>query len=275
MAVATRFCQRTPQLGGMVAARTRHLDDVVRHFTKAGGRDIINVGVGWDMRPFRLPLPAGTRFVELDFPTTLAERATRLADHNIADKPGITRVAIPIDLRTMSVREALEGQIPSDRPVLIIWEGMSMYFEEEEVRQMLGEFKPLLSHPDSLLWFDIVDREPIVNPGAFPESIQGFMHGMQVLGEPFTFGSDTPQEFVESAGLRCLEVVTSDLFFPEANDPVYSVYQFCTLTGEGAARTHLPKTFQSSSFVAPRQPAPKPHFKVDGAPVSLPISVEP
>src|SRR5690606_19550270 len=180
---------------------------------------------------FRLPLPAETRFVELDFPTTLAERTLRLANQNINDKPGISRVQIPIDLRTMSIREALEDQIPVDRPVLIIWEGMSMYFEEEEVRTMLGEFKPLLSHPDSLLWFDIVDREPIVNPQAFPESIRGFMRGMQVLGEPFTFGSDTPQEFVEESGLRCLEVVTSDIFFPEANDPVYSVYQFCTLSG--------------------------------------------
>ncbi len=274
MAVATRFCQRTPQLGGMVAARTRHLDDVVRHFTSAGGRDIINVGVGWDMRPFRLPLPEGTRFVELDFPTTLAERTLRLANHNIRDKPGITRVQIPIDLRTMSIRETLAGQIPADRPVLVIWEGMSMYFEEQEVRQMLGEFKPLLSHPDSLLWFDIVDREPIVNPQAFSESIRGFMRGMQVLGEPFTFGSDTPQEFIEESGLRCLEVVTSDLFFPEANDPVYSVYQFCTLAGPGLSNGSLPKTFRGTSFVPPRVPIPQPHFRVEGTPVALPVSLE-
>src|SRR5690606_37775646 len=184
------------------------------------------------------------------------------------------RVQIPIDLRTMSLREALKGQIPADRPVLITWEGMSMYFEEEEVRQMLGEFKPLLSHADSLLWFDIVDREPIVNPEAFPASIQGFMRGMQVLGEPFTFGSDTPQEFVEEAGLRCLEVVTSDLFFPEANDPVYSVYQFCTLANAGHPKGCLPKTFRGSSFVPPRIPVPRPHFEVEGAQVSLPVPLE-
>ena len=30
VAIANRFCERTPQLGGMVAARTRHLDDALR-----------------------------------------------------------------------------------------------------------------------------------------------------------------------------------------------------------------------------------------------------
>src|SRR5690606_2543255 len=116
MAVATRFCQRTPQLGPMVAARTKHLDDVLMNFAAAGGRDVINVGVGWDMRPFRLPLPHGMHFYELAFPTTLDERTVRLEAHAIEDREGITREQVPIDLRSMTLQDALAGRVPTDRP---------------------------------------------------------------------------------------------------------------------------------------------------------------
>ncbi len=259
MAVATRFCQKTPQLGGMVASRTRHLDDVVRQFVKAGGRDIVNVGVGWDMRPFRLDLPMGTTFYELDFPTTLDERALRLNRHHIADPPGIERVQIPVDLRTMTVRQALAERVPSDRPVLIMWEGMSMYFQEAEVEAILCDMQQLLTHADSLLWVDIIDRGPIVDTPSFPKEVQNFMHGMQVLGEPFTFGSDRPEEFIENLGLRCLEVVTSDVYFPDATDPVYSIYQFCTISG-GCANDPMPATFRPTAVSHNGTPVPKPHF---------------
>src|SRR5690606_34002214 len=98
LALARRFCERSPQLGGMVAARTWHLDSAIMNFVNSGGRDIVIVGVGWDMRPFRLPLPPGTRVFELDFPTTLTERERRLEQLSISEPPGITRIRIPIDV---------------------------------------------------------------------------------------------------------------------------------------------------------------------------------
>ncbi|MCO6043888.1 YiiD C-terminal domain-containing protein [Aeoliella sp. ICT_H6.2] len=265
MAVATRFCQRTPQLGPMVAARTRHLDDVLTNFVEAGGRHIVNVGVGWDMRPFRLQLPEGTTFFELDFPTTLEERQSRLDQLGIADPAGITRHQLPIDLRTMSLAETLNGHLPKEDPVLVIWEGMSMYFDDEGVTNVLCDMQQLLSHPDSLLWLDMVDREPVVNPEAFSESTQAFMRGMQVLGEPFTFGSDTPAEFIDECGLRCLDLVTSDLYFPEAADPVYSIYQFCTVAGASAPTNHVPKTYRKVTYHPPSRPVLMPHFQSNGS----------
>src|SRR5690606_9452477 len=115
-----------------------------------------------------------------DFPTTLDERTVRLEAHAIEDSEGITREQVPIDLRSMTLQDALAGRVPTDRPVLVIWEGMSMYFQEEDVTQILKDIGTLMTHPDSLLWVDMVDREPVVNPSAFPESIQNFMRGMQI-----------------------------------------------------------------------------------------------
>jgi methyltransferase (TIGR00027 family) len=264
VAIANRFCDRTPQLGGMVAARTRHLDDTLRNFVRAGGRQVVNVGVGWDMRAFRLDLPAGVKFYELDFPTTLEERRRRLAQQDVVDRPGITRIEAPIDLRTMSLADVLNGQIDLDQPILLAWEGMSMYFSEEEVLTILEGMRPLLRHPDSLLWLDLVDREPVETPERFPVPIQQFMRGMRVLGEPFTFGVDDAEAFLQSADLRCLEAVRSDAYLSDKDDPVYSVYQFCVASRAAEPAEELPLTFQAARFDGVETGVSVPHFALNG-----------
>lgn len=264
VAIANRFCERTPQLGGMVAARTRHLDDALRNFFRAGGRQVVNAGVGWDMRAFRLDLPAGVTFYELDFPTTLDERRRRLNHQGIDERPGVTRLQTPIDLRTMPLAKSLEGQVDLDQPVFLVWEGMSMYFSEEEVRAILDGMRPLLCHRDSLLWVDLVDRDPVEAPERFPASVQQFMRGMRILGEPFTFGVDSAEAFLHSAGLRCLEAVKSDAYLADQDDPVYAVYQFCVVSRAGENVDELPLTFQATRFDAAAPAVAAPHFTMNG-----------
>jgi methyltransferase (TIGR00027 family) len=258
VAIANRFCDRTPQLGGMVAAWTRHLDDAIRNFVAAGGRQIVNVGVGWDMRAFRLDLPEGVTFFELDFPTTLDERRRRIGQQEAVERPGVKRVEIPIDLRTMSLVDVLAGSVDVDQPVFLVWEGMSMYFDSEEIMEILQGMRPLLSHPESLLWLDLVDREPVEHPERFPLAIRQFMRGMQVLGEPFTFGVEDAEEFLQSAGLRCLETVKSDAYLDDKDDPVYAVYQFCVASRAGDS--NVPATFQATRFDAAAGNLAAPHL---------------
>lgn len=275
LALAKRFCERSPQLGGMVAARTWHLDTAISNFVASGGRDIVVVGVGWDMRPFRLPLPAGTRFYELDFPTTLAERARRLEQHGLVVPEGITCKPIPIDLRTMSVADVLQDEIPVDVPVFVAWEGMSMYFQESEVRAILEGMMPVLRHRDSLLWLDLVDRKAVEHPEEFPESIRNFMRGMQILGEPFTFGHDLIGEFLQSAGLRSLEVVPSDVCLHGRKDPVYEIYKFCLASVVPEIERTLPATFRKTRIDKKSRAHVKPHRRgadVVGAPPRAPRS---
>ena len=275
MALAKRFCERSPQLGGMVAARTWHLDTAIENFIASGGRDIVVVGVGWDMRPFRLSLPEGTRFYELDFPTTLNERSRRLAQHNLVEPQGIICKQIPIDLRTMSVADVLAEQLPQDVPVFVAWEGMSMYFQEQEVRSILAGMMPVLNHPNSLLWLDLVDRKAVEHPELYPESIRNFMRGMQILGEPFTFGPESIGEFLESTGLRSLEVVPSDVCLHGRKDPVYEIYKFCLASTLQAVQKDLPATFRKTRIDKKSRAHVKPHRKgtdVVGAPPYAPRS---
>jgi methyltransferase (TIGR00027 family) len=256
LALATRFCEKSPQLGGMVAARTRHLDLQILEFAASGGRDLVLLGVGYDMRPFRLSLPAGMRVYELDFPTVLADRRRRLDEFFIKEPGDVTRIQVPIDLRSTPLAAALEGIVDFTSPIFIAWEGMSMYFEEAEVRSMLAGMAMLLRNNRSRLWLDLVDERAVVQPDIFPE-VKAFMTGMQLLGEPFVFGVKSPKKFIESTGFRCLQTVSSDVFFVDRTDPVYSIYHFCTAsTGAAPATTGTAGT--ESSWTAHRAHSPVP-----------------
>jgi methyltransferase (TIGR00027 family) len=233
VALAARFCEKSPQLGGMVAARTRHLDMQIEEFVHNGGRDIILLGAGYDMRPFRLKLPPGTTVYELDFPTVLADRQQRLATFGVKDQEGVQRIQAPIDLRLTPLAAAMAGIVDFSSPILVAWEGMTMYFEEPEVRAILSGIAPLLKNNRSRLWADFVDARAINSPDIFPE-VKAFMQGMQLLGEPFVFGTKSVEAFMESAGFRCNEVVSSDVFFAGVADPVYSIYRFCVASAEVA-----------------------------------------
>ena len=264
MAIAKRFCERSPQLGGMVAARTWHLDSAISNFIASGGRDIVIVGVGWDMRPYRLDLPSGTRVFELDFPTTLAERRKRLNQLGIPEPAGVSRFSIPIDVRTMPLTPVLAEHLDFDKPIFVAWEGMSMYFQEDEVRTILQGMKPLLRHPDSLLWVDLVDRQAVERPEEFPASVQNFMQGMQILGEPFTFGPESAESLMAESGLRCLEVVPSDVCLRGRKDPVYSVYRFCMASAAQTADTQLPASFQKTRVDKRSRVPSRPHSNTTG-----------
>jgi len=232
VALAARFCDKSPQLGGMVAARTRHLDMEILEYVRSGGRDLVLLGAGYDMRPFRLNLPAGMHVYELDFPTVLADRQRRLNAIGVEDPDDLRRVQVPIDLRMTPLAVALQGVVDFTSPIFIAWEGMSMYFEEAEVRSMLAGMAPLLHNNRGRLWLDLVDERAVRQPEIFPE-VQAFMSGMQMLGEPFVFGVASAAEFLKSNGFHCHQTVSSDVFLGERTDPVYSLYHFCTASTAG------------------------------------------
>jgi hypothetical protein len=186
-ALATRFCQKSPQLSSMVAARTRRLDHAITDY---------------------LALSQGTRIFEVDFPTTLAERASRIEELGLCEGPSVERISVPFDLRSGPPSEALIDHLDGESPVFVVWEGMAMYFQEEEVSAILQGIRPLIAHPQGRLWVDLVDRHAVERPEDFPESVQAFMYGVQILGEPFTFGVDQAAAFLADHGLACMNTLT-------------------------------------------------------------------
>jgi len=257
VALAARFCEKSPQLGGMVAARTRHLDLQILDFLRQGGRTLVILGAGYDMRPFRLNLPPDTKIYELDFPTVLKDRQERLDQLGVEDPAGIRRIPVPIDLETTALGDALEEHVDFTTPVFVAWEGMSMYFEEPEVKTILRGIAPVLENGNSRLWVDFVTEQAITSPEVFPE-VEAFMAGMQLLGEPFIFGPKSIRDFMQSNGFQCHDVVSSDVFFTDRTDPVYSIYSFCVASPEAALPAGGPGGDATSWVVHPAQLAAEP-----------------
>jgi len=87
------------QVGALIVwirVRTRFLDDVVTDACADGCRQVVVLGAGLDARAFRLALPAGVQWFELDLPEVLEFKEQVVRDGGF--KPTCDRVVVPTDL---------------------------------------------------------------------------------------------------------------------------------------------------------------------------------
>lgn len=221
--LAKRFCGIIPQIQNMVSARTKHLDDVVREFAKKHKKfNAVNIGSGYDSRFWRLNIENCNVF-DLDLPVVLTERK-RIFDFS-SRKNFHT---VPIDLRDYSIDETLLKQeaFDSTLPLLVIWEGGSMYFDDEFMSSILGSISKLLKNsPDSRFWFDYVSKDIIENRTGLKE-IEDFMRNMSKMGEPFVNGFANTKNDLASFDIDVLTDDSSDVFL-DCSDLIYSHYRFC------------------------------------------------
>jgi methyltransferase (TIGR00027 family) len=220
--LAERFSEYMPQLQTMVAARTRHLDE---HLNSLNGcsHTIVNLGCGFDTRPWRLDLRRHCIF-ELDLPVMLKARDAQLPACG-ADAEHIKRV--PIDLRQQKLDDVLRAQPEFDpsMPILVIWEGGTMYFSEPTLIAVLEAISRLLTHAKSHVWFDYVSHAAATNTTGLPR-VEAFIRGMRRMGEPFVSGFKDVQQFLPRCGLEVDRIQMSDAYI-QNNDPTYSHYGFC------------------------------------------------
>jgi methyltransferase (TIGR00027 family) len=193
------------------------------------------VGVGLDMRPFRLAAEMpDVHFFEIDLPPMLAERERVAQQVKNCDHVQRTTIAADFILDDLSqvLRncEALDPHIPT----AVIYEGCSMYFERainEKIYRAMGE---IMRHPESRIWTDFVKNDVVIGETTYPEVTQ-FLKSMDDLGESFIFGHNSPDDFALDCGLRPVYTITvrdyrQSLGQP-SNDPVLDTYQFAVAAG--------------------------------------------
>lgn len=219
--LAKRFCEYMPQLQDMVSSRTKNLDDFLTQIE--GSWNIINLGVGLDTRPWRLDL-GDHHIYELDLPLMLGEREDKLLDLESANG---TIKRLPIDLREQEIDEVLLSQQNFDqtRPIFFVWEGGSMYFNQEDTNRILNGISRLLVHEKSKLWFDFVSQEVVDNQTG-DLGIESFINGMRRMGEPFIKG----YKEIDIELLRYSLVIENLNYsnkYINSEDPLYKHYGFC------------------------------------------------
>lgn len=110
-----------------VALRAKQFDNWAADFLRRNAdATVLHLACGVDSRAFRIDLPAGVRWFDVDLPDVMELRRKLYAE---AD--GYRMIAASV------TDAAWLAEIPADKPVLIIAEGLLMYLHETEVRQLL------------------------------------------------------------------------------------------------------------------------------------------
>jgi methyltransferase (TIGR00027 family) len=111
----------------MVTMRAKQLDDWSTDFLRLHPNAVVlHLGCGMDTRVFRLNPPETVQWFDVDQPNVIALRR-KLYD----DRAGYRMIGSSV------TDEAWLDEIPTDRPMLMVAEGLLMYLTEPEVRTLL------------------------------------------------------------------------------------------------------------------------------------------
>jgi methyltransferase (TIGR00027 family) len=163
--------------------RTRLIDDAVRAFVAAGGRQVVVLGAGYDCRALRLPELAGALVLEVDHPATQAHKRT------VLEQLGVTSPAryLAWDFETHPMDDlpgALgDAGLDPAAPALTIWEGVTMYLTEAAIDASVRAIASW-SAPGSELALTYMTRTRLTRSLA----VRAVRAVVQRLGEPFRFG---------------------------------------------------------------------------------------
>jgi O-methyltransferase involved in polyketide biosynthesis len=118
-----------------VGVRSHFLDELVtKCIAERSITTVLSVGCGLDSRPWRLELPAGLRWIEIDFPEMLDYKAAIMA----SETPKCRLERIPADLSAASQRQRVFSQT-TGQTSLMITEGLLMYLAAETVEALASE----------------------------------------------------------------------------------------------------------------------------------------
>jgi methyltransferase (TIGR00027 family) len=111
--------------------RTRVIDDEVTAFVRAGGRQLVLLGAGFDARAWRMPELAGVNVFEVDHPATQAKKRATMRNHRPIGN--VAYIAWDFErepLDRLRPRLALDGHDAAS-PTMTILEGVLPYLTEE------------------------------------------------------------------------------------------------------------------------------------------------
>ena len=181
--------------------RTRLIDDIVRGFVAAGGRQLVLLGAGYDCRALRLPELAGAQVYEIDHPATQGHKLS------VFERLGVTSPVhyVTWDFETHPMDDlpaALADAGDAAAPSLTIWEGVTMYLTEGAIDASLRAIAAW-SAPGSELAMTYHTKARLAGRSLATRTL---LAAVRRVGEPFRFGW-VPEELPGFLAERGFEVV--------------------------------------------------------------------
>lgn len=138
--------------GFCCVARARYYDDRIRKASADHEKVVVvNVGCGLDTRFHRLQDLQNVLFYELDLPDVLDVRAQLIPEN--------TENHLPFSMFDSSWMEQINRNYPESH-IIIIFEGVLMYYAEEQVKMLLNDISTRF--PKGEVFFDMCDRSCLV-----------------------------------------------------------------------------------------------------------------
>jgi methyltransferase (TIGR00027 family) len=164
--------------------RTRALDDILLEFVRAGGRQVVLLGAGYDCRALRFAAElAGATVFEVDHPATQDVKTHELPVESFHNR--VVYLAFDFEkdaLDSLPARLHHQGLDPS-APVLTIWEGVTMYLSEPAIDATLAAVRAFSN--DSRLAMTYIDKRALEVPST---GVALSARIVKRVGEPWRFG---------------------------------------------------------------------------------------
>lgn len=173
--------------------RTAVMDEIILRL--APGLDVVlNLAAGLDARPYRLALPSGLRWIDVDYPATLEYKASILAGAT----PHCALERVPLDLADVPARRALFARAGGQaREVLVITEGLVAYLSEEQVGALADD---LAAQPSFHRW-----TTDVASPMVLRMISRVWGKHMDAGSATFRFGPEDAAAFYAAHGWRLAE----------------------------------------------------------------------
>lgn len=124
-------------MGWSIVVRTAVMDTVILRCIERGARTVLNLGAGMDTRAFRLDLPRGLRWLDVDLPAVIAYRRECLGKAAAACR----HAHVEADLRLASDRQRVIGDAGRNGPLLVITEGLLVYLFPDQVSELATQLR--------------------------------------------------------------------------------------------------------------------------------------
>ncbi len=162
-------------------ARERYIHELMVRELRAGARQLVIFGAGFDTRAYRIPEAATLPIFEVDHPTTQAAKSKAL--RGVVERLPVAHRFVAVDFDKDRLSEQLAGAgFDETVRTVFVWQGVTMYLTEAGVDATLG-FIAERAGPGSLVVFDYFESEMMQSRRS------ATMRGMlQAMGEPLTFG---------------------------------------------------------------------------------------
>ncbi len=175
--------------------RTYLYDQFIAEQVQQGVDMVVNLAAGLDTRPYRMALPTALQWIEVDLPGIFSYKEEIMA----GEKPVCALERVRLNLSDAPARRELFAQLGRwAAKILIITEGLIIYFSTDEVRAFAED---LAAPPTFQRW--IVD---LVSPGLLRLLQKNMDPSLSQSGSSLKFGPAEGPEFFAPYGWKPVDV---------------------------------------------------------------------